>query len=202
MEKHRRLIRVLWFCAFLLSFLLLGVARAALALSNGLFIGLWLALAVLLLLSSLVINMLWYQEFVRSVQALSPLLDTDPDQYIAAIGALLKGKRAEANRALLRLQLFEAYSRKGDYRSAKAQLTALRPQKLKRLYRLLYDLYLALACFHLGERGEALSILAPRADALTQYQQDPNLGPLISTLREFSAEPPNSEMLEGCQSIL
>lgn len=187
-ERYRRKIRIAFWAAFILPFfLLLGIGRPLLQLSEGMIWTLFWVWCAVMVLAWYLINRLWYLEFRRTVRALLPILteEKDPDRYIAENEKLLAGKKSEQIKGILRMNLCAAYCEKGDYSKAKEQLSALHPQKLYGVERVAYLADLAYVCFYLDETEEALDVMQKNKKGLTDFAQSPHLGGLIAVLRIF-----------------
>ena len=186
-ERNKRKIRIAFWAAATLLFLLLGISRPLLQLSESMTWTLFWVLCALTLIAWYLINQLWYLEFRKTVGALLPILteEKDPDRYIAENEKLLVGKKAEQIKGILRMNICAAYCEKGDYSKAEEHLLALRPQKLYGIQRVAYLADLAYVYFYLDQKAEALDVMAQNKKGLSDFAQSPHLGGLIAVLQIF-----------------
>ncbi|MGE4276363.1 MAG: hypothetical protein AB7E30_04190 [Lawsonibacter sp.] len=185
MDKHRTAIRTTFWTVLVLGSALLGVGLAAWDLDSHtkkFMIGGWLLLMVLAVIA---IDLLWYRELGKKVEALRPVLTEDPGRYIQEIRALLEGKRSPQLRSVLLVNLSAAYQEKEDYQTARDLLLSVNPKKLAGINRAVYWADLALAYFHLGEDAQALEILAAQESSFSKLTETSVLGSLLAILSVF-----------------
>lgn len=121
-ENNRKKIRILWWGFIVLSNLLLGIFSAKYNLSIQMTLSIFRGLFIATMLAWFVINQLWYKEFLRKVESLSPILEKEihADKYIAENLSLLQGKKSMQIIAILNMNICEGYCKKGNYEKAKA----------------------------------------------------------------------------------
>lgn len=182
MENHRTAIRAIFWTILVLGSALLGVGVAAFHLdgfAKKFMVGGWFFLIVL---TAVVIDLLWYRELGKKVEALRPALTEDPDRYIREIRALLEGKRSPHLRGVLLVNLSAAYQQKRDYQTAVQLLCSVNPKKLTGINRSIYWADLANAYFYLGENSKALDILTAQEPDFFRLTETAQLGGLLAIL--------------------
>lgn len=139
------------------------------------------------MLAWFVINQLWYKEFLRKVESLTPILEkeNDADKFIAENISLLQGKKSMQIIAILNINICEGYCKKGDYQKAKAHLMEINPKKIHRLLKIYYQLIFIYVLFYLEETEEAMEQLSNLRDTLLRFQNSPELGAMISIVQIF-----------------
>jgi len=101
----------------------------------------------------------WFKKFAQKVNAILPLMESDPDAYIAETEKLLEGKRPNNIRSMLTMNIAVAYMEKGDYVTAKQKLRGINGGALKKANGAVYFLNLAYVMIHLGENEQALDLI-------------------------------------------
>lgn len=185
MDKHRGAIRAAFWTILVLGSALLGAGGAALDLDRSAKRIVVVGWFFLIVLAAVAIDLLWYRELGKKVEALRPLLTENPDHYIREIRALLEGKRSPHLRGVLLVNLSAAYQEKGDYKTAANLLRSVNPKKLAGMNRSIYWADLALAYFHLGENARALEILAAQESGFSKLRESAALGGLLAILSVF-----------------
>lgn len=186
-ERNRKKIRMLWWMFIIFSNLLLGVLSVKYNLSNSIKILIFWSLFIVEMIAWFVINQLWYKEFLRKVESLTPILEeeNDADRFIVENLSLLKGKKSMQIIAILKINICEGYCKKGDYQKAKAHLTEINPKKIHGLLRVYYQLIFIYVLFYLKETEEAMKQMANQWDTLLKFENSPELGAMISIVRIF-----------------
>ncbi|MEA4934923.1 MAG: hypothetical protein VB071_15270 [Lawsonibacter sp.] len=185
MEKHRTAIRAIFWTFLVLGSALLGVGLAAFHLdrsAKNIIVGGWF---VFIVLTAVAIDLLWYRELWKQVEALRPFLTEDPDYYIREIRVLLEGKRSPHLRGVLLVNLSAAYQEKRDYQTAVQLLHSVNPKKLTGINRSIYWADLANAYFYLGENSRALDIMAEQEFDFSKLTETTQLGGLLAILSVF-----------------
>lgn len=101
----------------------------------------------------------WFKKFAQKVNAILPLMESDPDAYIAETEKLLEGKRPNNVRSMLMMNIAVAYMEKGDYATAKQKLMEINGGALKKANGAVYFLNLTYVLIHLGENEKALALI-------------------------------------------
>ncbi|MEG0913574.1 MAG: hypothetical protein RSG53_08195 [Oscillospiraceae bacterium] len=188
MNQNKSKIRVVYLLISVMAAVALGVGRNVWALSDEFFYVLLALLLLVIVTAPLIVNHLWYLRFMRSVEALRPILTEqhNPDRYIEENKKLLQGRKSLLIRATLRINLCAGYCEKGDYKEAKCQLQAVQGEKTFGIIRMIYLADYAYVCFYLGENLEALAAMERNRQGLNDFQDSEQYGGLISILRIFA----------------
>lgn len=186
-EKNRKKIRILWWGFIVLSNLLLGIFSAKYNLSIQMTLSIFRSLFIATMLAWFVINQLWYKEFLRKVESLTPILEkeNDADKYIAENLSLLQGKKSMQIIAILNMNICEGYCQKGNYEIAKAHLLQINPKKLHGLLKVTYQLLFIYVLFYLEETEAATEQLSKHRDVLLKFENSQELGAMISIVQIF-----------------
>lgn len=131
-------------------------------------------------------SLLWYRSIGKKVEALAPLLYTDPDRYIEETERTLGGVRSETLQQIRLVNLGAAYCAKGAYRVGADYLEKADPDKLAPAQRGIYWADLALTQFHLDRHKRGCAILDGQAEALGPLKTDPRHGGLMAVLKCFA----------------
>ncbi|MEG2177021.1 MAG: YcxB family protein [Oscillibacter sp.] len=185
MEKHYTKIKVLCFCVFLTLALTLGMAKAAGLLSIPAVCALYILLVAGALAAWWGLEQHWYRAFCKQADALLPLLDENPDRFIAENENLLAHKIFPQIAAVLRLRICNIYCDKGDYAQAQRQLDSINSKKTHGSQRAVYFASCAYVAFRLGETDRAIALSEQSQRALRRSERSPQAGALIALLQLF-----------------
>ena len=183
MQKNHRLARIIYWVIIAVGSLLLGIYMAKTQWNTSV-LALWLAL---IFLGAVGVELIWYRNLAKMTNALTPLLRTDPDRYIAGIEALLGDVRSLGVQQTRRINLAAAYCEKEDYAKAVEQLTALDPRRIPVVNQGAYWADLALARFCMGQDDEAKAIIDGQSQMFARMKDDPRLGGLAAVLSVYYA---------------
>lgn len=129
----------------------------------------------------------WFKKFAQKVNSILPLMETDPDAYIAETEKLLEGRRPNNIRSMLTMNIAVAYMEKGDYVTAKEKLKGINGGALKKANGAVYFLNLAYVLIHLGENEEALDIIKKFKKRFLSLPMGGNLPRLNAFVQIFEA---------------
>ncbi len=118
----------------------------------------------------------------RKIEALQPLLDSDPDGYVAGLEALLSREKNKMWRQVLTINSAVACHRKHDFAQAEELLRSLDPKRIKGRNAAVYWADLALTYIRLDRPEEAVAILRQREHLLKPYRDDGQLGPILASM--------------------
>ena len=183
MQKNHRLARIIYWVIIAVGSLLLGIYMAKTQWNTSV-LALWLAL---IFLGAVGVELIWYRNLAKMTNALTPLLRTDPDRYIAGIEALLGDVRSLGVQQTRRINLAAAYCEKEDYAKAVEQLTALDPRRIPAVNQGVYWADLALARFCLGQDEQAKAVIDGQSQLFARMKGDPRLGGLAAVLSVYYA---------------
>ena len=68
-------IRIIWWCCVAISYLMLGIISEAFNMSKNIRNALFWFMFVIVILSWYIINQIWYKQFLKKVNALTPILE-------------------------------------------------------------------------------------------------------------------------------
>ena len=152
---------------------------------NTAVLALWL---VVIFLGAMAVEMLWFRSLGKKVAALTPLLRTDPDRYIAGIEDLLGDVRSLGVQQTRCINLAAACCEKGDYAKAVDYLASLDPRRIPAVNQGAYWADLALARFHLGQNEQARAVIDGNADLFIRMKDSRGLGGLAAVLSVYYAK--------------
>lgn len=127
----------------------------------------------------------WFKNFSKKVNAILPLMESDPDAYIAETEKLLEGKKPNNIRTMLVMNIAVAYMEKGDYATAKQRLKSVNGASLKKASRGVYFLNLTYVLIHLGENAEAMELIQKYKRTFLSLPMGGNLPRLIAFVQIF-----------------
>lgn len=183
-QNHKKIRRIFWIILIAGS-LLIGILTSLLEVSNftkQLVLCAWLTVLVV---SSIIIDLRWGKKLSCAINALSPLLYEEPDQYILKIHELLDNMRSPMLRQLLVINHAAALCVKKEYSPAKEMLLSLPVKRLSHPLRPYYWANLSLIHFYLGEEDQGCSILEQQRKMFSIWTEDSRLGPTLAILRIF-----------------
>ena len=181
-RKHTRARAVYWVIVAAGS-VILGIYMAGTEWNTGV-LALWLTV---IFLGAMAVEMLWFRSLAKRANALTPLLRTDPDRYIAELEDLLGGVKSLGVQQTLAINLAAACCEKGDYARAADLLTGLDPRRIPAVNQGAYWADLALARFCLGQDDRAAAVIDGQSQLFTRMKDDPRLGGLAAVLSAYYA---------------
>lgn len=152
-------------------------------------------LVLFFLVSGTVPGLLRYRTIGKRIEALAPLLYTDPDRYIEETERVLGDTRSDTLQQVRLVNLGAAYCVKGAYRIGADHLEKVDPEKLAPAQRGIYWADLALTQFHLDRRKRGSAILHDHADLLAPLEGHPKHGGMMAVLRCFALLEQNEPQL-------
>ncbi|KXL53985.1 hypothetical protein CLNEO_00810 [Anaerotignum neopropionicum] len=129
----------------------------------------------------------WFKKFAQKVNALLPLIETEPDTYIAETEKLLEGRLPTNIRSMLIMNIAVAYMEKNDFITAKQKLKRINSGALKKANGAVYFLNLAYVLIHLGENESAMEIIKKYKKRILSLPMGGNLPRLIAFVQIFEA---------------
>ncbi len=129
----------------------------------------------------------WFKKFVDKVNALMPLIETEPDTYIEETKKLLESKLPGNIRAMLIMNIAVAHMEKGDFKTALQTLKEIQGGTLKKANHAIYFLNLAYVQIHLGQHEQALEIIKKYKKRFLSLPMGGNLPRLITFVQVFEA---------------
>jgi len=184
MQLLSKKLRIVYWCSLVLLSMALGIyiGAAGYEVFRGVGLALLIGWFVIVLLLMLAMNLWGVRRLNRQLEAIHPLLKTDPDEYVRRLDALLGGKEAPALRQVHVINTAVAMLEKKSYDEAERQLLSLDPKKLRGRNAAVYWADLALTRFHQGRPDDASGIFTERERLFTPYRGDDKLGPILASL--------------------
>ncbi|KAF5084231.1 hypothetical protein DSECCO2_81000 [anaerobic digester metagenome] len=127
----------------------------------------------------------WFKKFAEKVNALMPLIESDPDAYIAETEKLLQGKNPSNIRAMLIMNISVAYIEKGDFKTALQKMKSINGGALKKANNSIYFLNYAYILIHLEEHAQAMDIIKKYKKKFLSLPMGGNLPRLIAFVQIF-----------------
>lgn len=172
--------RILYLAALILLVVLLGAGSALGANSQIVFY-----LFIFIMGVGLAFYAHWFKKFAEKVNALMPLIESDPDAYIAETEKLLQGKNPSNIRAMLIMNISVAYMEKGDFKTALEKMRSINGNALKKANNSIYFLNYAYVFIHLGENAQAMDIIKKYKKKFLSLPMGGNLPRLIAFVQIF-----------------
>ncbi len=129
----------------------------------------------------------WFKKFAQKVNSLMPLIETDPDTYIAETEKLLQGRLTSNIRSMLIMNIAVAYMEKGDFVTAKQKIKSINGGALKKANAGVYFLNYAYVLIHLEENELAMEILRKYKKQIFSLPMGGNLPRLMAFVQIFQA---------------
>ncbi|MDD3393555.1 MAG: hypothetical protein PHG19_02785 [Anaerotignum sp.] len=129
----------------------------------------------------------WFKKFAQKVNSLLPLIEKEPDNYIAETEKLLANRLPNNIRSMLIMNTAVAYMEKDDFITAKQKLKSINGGALKKANGAVYFLNLAYTMIHLGENEQALDIIKKYKRRFLALPMGGNLPRLIAFVQIFEA---------------
>ena len=133
---------------------------------------------VILLVAAILVFFLPYGKEGKKMDALMPLLDTNPDQYIKELTAFLEQTSSGMIFQVGLLNLAVAYCRKRNHKKAQETLNQVQPGNLSLANKAVYWSTFALTCFYLGQSEDGCRIIDKRGK---DFMDNPRLNHLGGT---------------------
>lgn len=187
-EKKRRKLKIGFYIFAIISGIIIGVVCALNNVPDPVFNRVLVAYVVIFVAIWVFIDFKYMKRMAEEVNALLPILydEEDPRKYLEKLTELLGGAKSRALRTVFCINSAVAYCDMDDYETAKSQLHALDPQKLRARYRLIYELNDALISMHLGEVEKTMEIWNAGKEAFLAIGLSENFGPSVASLRIFA----------------
>ncbi len=172
--------RVFYFAALMLMVILMGASSA---LGESAQIIFYLIIFVMGL--SVAFYAHWFKKFAQKVNSLLPLIESDPDVYIAETQKLLKGRNPNSVRAMLIMNIAVAYMEKDDFKTALEKLKSINGGALKKANNTIYFLNYTYVLIHLGENTQAMDLIKNYKKKFLGLPMGGNLPRLIAFVQIF-----------------
>lgn len=174
--------KVLYVAGIVLIFFLMGVSRIL-----GEHAQIVFYVIIFLMGLGLAFYVHWFKKFAQKVNSLLPLIEKEPDTYIAETEKLLEGKLPNNIRSMLIMNIAVAYMEKDDFITAKRKLSSINGGALKKANGAVYFLNLAYTMIHLGENAQALDLIKKYKRHFLSLPMGGNLPRLIAFVQIFEA---------------
>ena len=140
---------------------------------------------LILLVVAFIVFFIPYGSEGKRLDALMPLLDKNPDQYIKELTAFLEQTSSGMIFHVGLLNLAVAYCRKGNHKKAQETLQQVQPGNLSIANKAVYWSTYALICFYLGQAEEGCRIIDKRGKDFMDNPRLNHLGAAPSILMIF-----------------
>ena len=130
---------------------------------------------LVLLAGAIIVFFVPYGKEGKKLDAMMPLLDTNPDQYIRELTAFLEQTSSGMIFQVGLLNLAVAYCRKRNHKKAQETLNQVQPGNLSIANKAVYWSTLALTCFYLGQTEDGCRIIDKRGK---DFMDNPRLNHL------------------------
>ena len=117
---------------------------------------------LVLLAGAIIVFFVPYGKEGKKLDAMMPLLDTNPDQYIRELTAFLEQTSSGMIFQVGLLNLAVAYCRKRNHKKAQETLNQVQPGNLSIANKAVYWSTFALTCFYLGQTEDGCRIIDKR----------------------------------------
>ncbi|MCJ7854891.1 hypothetical protein MUJ63_01095 [Lachnospiraceae bacterium NSJ-143] len=185
MGKSMNKIRILFWCILIAVSFCLGIAKGAGILQESTFRIILYLFFILVVVSALAVYTLWARGFLKKVNAIQPLIKSDPDRYIKEITELMDGIKSKQLISIKYINICAACCAKKDYLSAQKALAKVYPSKLRGFNRAVYAADMAYVLFYLGENDKAADVMETYRKQFSQLSENRQIGGIISTLNIF-----------------
>lgn len=146
------------------------------------YVSIWV---LILLAGAILVFFLPYGREGKKLDALMPLLDTNPDQYIKELTAFLEQTSSGMIFQVGLLNLAVAYCRKRNHKKAQDTLNQVQPGNLSLANKAVYWSTFALTCFYLGQEEDGCRIIDKRGKSFMDNPRLNHLGATPSILMVF-----------------
>ena len=140
---------------------------------------------LILLAGAIIVFFVPYGKEGKKLDALMPLLDTNPDQYIRELTAFLEQTSSGMIFQVGLLNLAVAYCRKQNHKKAQETLKQVQPANLSIANKAVYWSTFALTCFYLGQTEDGCRIIDKRGKDFMDNQRLNHLGGTPAILMIF-----------------
>ena len=130
---------------------------------------------LVLLAGAIIVFFVPYGKEGKKLDAMMPLLDTNPDQYIRELTAFLEQTSSGMIFQVGLLNLAVAYCRKRNHKKAQETLNHVQPGNLSIANKAVYWSTFALTCFYLGQPEDGCRIIDKRGK---DFMDNPRLNHL------------------------
>ena len=173
--------------------IVLGLALVALqrffGLDEDVFMrGYWIAAPAIILAAAL-INILYNASYLRRLRRAVPLLEEDkPQEYIAAVKALLQTAKGRRMRSILTLNLAAGYVSAKEFDTAIPMLEGMDDKELwNSAARVVHRINLSMSCFETGQYQRAADLYRENEALLARYRENKIYGANIAILDAIAA---------------
>ena len=132
---------------------------------------------LVLLAGAIIVFFVPYGKEGKKLDAMMPLLDTNPDQYIRELTAFLEQTSSGMIFQVGLLNLAVAYCRKRNHKKAQETLNQVQPGNLSIANKAVYWSTFALTCFYLGQTEDGCRIIDKRGK---DFMDNPRLNHLVA----------------------
>ena len=140
---------------------------------------------LVLLAGAIIVFFVPYGKEGKKLDAMMPLLDTNPDQYIRELTAFLEQTSSGMIFQVGLLNLAVAYCRKRNHKKAQETLNQVQPGNLSIANKAVYWSTFALTCFYLGQTEDGCRIIDKRGKAFMDNPRLNHLGAAPAILMIF-----------------
>lgn len=147
----------------------------------------YLFLAVVILGSSVLVNLIWQFRFMRKLKQINRAFkeNNDIEKFIRANEELFKTTRSPHFRSLLQINLSAAAARKNDYKKGMELLLEVDLKKLSGINKAVYYCNLIHFYFKLDEKEEALRLMKEQRKLLQRWEDSTHLQVYILIVRQL-----------------
>ena len=147
----------------------------------------YLIYGVAVLIITTIINVVWAMGLLKKIESLNPLLEKDPDMYMAELTDMVGNPKSAMLKQILYLNRGRAYVCKQDYQAALSEFENMGDKiVLDPRRKIMYRIMLALCYLNLDRKQEALAIIEEQQGVLTELREkwDSLATSLLSLLEE------------------
>lgn len=163
-------LKKIWF-AVLVVFMMMCLWLKNTGMTNEKFWGLYSIGIAIWFLGAVVINQRWMKEFYKELEAKTPLLQSNPDQYIKELEEMLEGKKSPMIIAVLINNIGAGYMHKKEYETARQKLLTVPEKGIKGFLAPIYYTNLAQALYCSGKEDAFLKLLVLKVKDLEMYKE-------------------------------
>ncbi|SEL78089.1 hypothetical protein SAMN04487770_11757 [Butyrivibrio sp. ob235] len=147
----------------------------------------YLIYGVAVLIITTIINVVWAMGLLKKIESLNPLLEKDPDMYMAELTDMIGNPKSAILKQILHLNRGRAYVCKQKYQAALSEFENIGDKiVLDPRRKIMYRIMLALCYMNLDRKQEAMSIIEEQQGVLTELREkgDSLATSLLSVLDE------------------
>lgn len=185
MKKRKNTIGIVYWVILIAGSILLALYCLTQSVPKNMifrYVTIWL---LLLLAGAILAFFLPYGKEGKKLDALMPLLDSDPDRYIRELTAFLENTSSGMIYQVGLLNLAVAWCRKRDHKKAQDILKQVQPGSLSLANKSVYWSALALTHFYLGNTEEGMHIVDKQGKNLAENRKLNHLGVMPALLMIF-----------------